>query len=177
MKKLDKYVLKEMVGPFLISILAFVVLLIGRVIFDNINFIIEKRVPFMLVLRLIVFQLPWIAGMVIPLGALFGDPLWRSTGSAGTARSRPCAWPALHSGASSCPYSSSGWSPSILTLWLGEFVTPWANRKAQAHRKIHLGTAAGASDSDERLLRVRGILLLRPAGRQDRSRGKSSCVT
>ena len=38
-KILDRYVLKEMIGPFLVSVFAFVVLLIGRVIFDNIDFI------------------------------------------------------------------------------------------------------------------------------------------
>ena len=131
MKKLDKYVLKEMIAPFLVSILAFVVLLIGRVIFDNITFIIEKRVPFMLVMRLIVFQLPWIAGMVIPLGSLFGSSLAvnrlardseiTSIRMAGTPLRRIFL-----------PIFIVGFFASIVTLWLGEYVTPWANRKAQA---------------------------------------------
>ncbi|HET6453136.1 MAG TPA: LptF/LptG family permease, partial [Armatimonadota bacterium] len=131
MKKLDKYVLKEMIAPFLVSILAFVVLLIGRVIFDNITFIIEKRVPFMLVMRLIVFQLPWIAGMVIPLGSLFGSSLAvnrlardseiTSIRMAGTPLRRIFL-----------PIFIVGFFASVVTLWLGESVTPWANRKAQA---------------------------------------------
>ena len=130
MKILDKYVLKEMIGPFLVSVFAFVVLLIGRVIFDNINFIIEKRVPLWLVVRLIFFQLPWIVGMVIPLATLFATSLavnrlgrdseMTSIRMAGTPLRRIFL-----------PIFIVGFIASILTLWLGEYVTPWANRQAQ----------------------------------------------
>ncbi len=130
MKILDKYVLKEMVGPFLVSVFAFVVLLIGRVLFDNINFIIEKRVPIGLVARLVVFQLPWIIGMVIPLATLFGTSLavnrlgrdseLTAVRMAGTPLRRIFA-----------PIFIVGFLASVLTLWIGESVTPWANREAQ----------------------------------------------
>ena len=130
MKILDKYVLKEMIAPFLLSVLAFVVLLIGRVIFDNINFIIEKRVPLVMVIRLIFFQLPWITGMVLPLATLFGTSLAvnrlgrdseiTAVRMAGTPLRRIFL-----------PIFIVGFIASILTLWLGEAVTPWANREAQ----------------------------------------------
>ena len=130
MKTLDKYVLKEMIAPFLVSILAFVVLLIGRVIFDNIEFIIEKRVPFSLVMRLIVFQLPWITGMVLPLASLFGTSLSvnRLARDSEITAIRMAGTPLRRI---FLPIFAVGLVASILTLWLGESVTPWANRKAQ----------------------------------------------
>ena len=130
MKILDRYVLKEMIGPFLVSVFAFVVLLIGRVIFDNINFIIEKRVPFWLVVRLIVFQLPWICGMVIPLATLFATSL--SVNRLGRDSEITCirmaGTPLRRIFA---PILLVGVLASAVTLWLGEYVTPWANRQAQ----------------------------------------------
>ncbi len=130
MKILDKYVLKEMIGPFLVSVFAFVVLLIGRVIFDNINFIIEKRVPIGLVIRLIVFQLPWIIGMVIPLGTLFGTSLAvnRMGRDSEITAIRMAGTPLRRIFLS---IFIVGFIASGITLWLGEYVTPWANREAQ----------------------------------------------
>lgn len=130
MKILDKYVLKEMIAPFLVSVFAFVVLLIGRVIFDNITFIIEKRIPFYLVVRLIVFQLPWIAGMVIPLATLFAASLSvnRLARDSEITAVRMAGTPLRRI---FLPIFAVGLVASGITLWLGESVTPWANRQAQ----------------------------------------------
>ena len=130
MKILDKYVLKEMIAPFLLSILAFVVLLIGRVIFDNINFFIEKKVPLSIIIRLIFFQLPWISGMVLPLAALFGTSLAvnRLGRDSEITAVRMAGIPLRRI---FMPIFIVGFIASILTLWLGESVTPWANREAQ----------------------------------------------
>lgn len=129
-KKLDGYVLKEMISPFLVSIFAFVVLLIGRVIFDNIDFIIEKRVPLPMILRLIFFQMPWIIGMCLPLAALFGTSL------AVNRLGRDSEITAIRMAGTPLrriflPILLVGLAASIVTLWLGESVTPWANRQAQ----------------------------------------------
>jgi len=130
MRILDKYVLKEMIAPFLISVFAFVVLLIGRVIFDNINFIIEKRIPFALVARLIFFQLPWIIGMVLPLATLFAASLSvnRLARDSEITAVRMAGTPLRRI---FLPIFVVGLVASALTLWLGESVTPWANRQAQ----------------------------------------------
>ncbi len=130
MKNLDKYVLKEMIAPFLVSIFAFVVMLVGRVIFDNIDFIIEKRVPGPLIIQLIVYQLPWIIGMVLPLATLF------STSLAVNRMGRDSEITAMRMSGIPLrriflPIFIVGLTASILTLWLGESVTPWANSQAQ----------------------------------------------
>lgn len=130
MKILDKYVLKEMIYPFLVSIFAFVVLLVGRVIFDNLEFIIEKRVPFSLVIRLIVYQMPWVIGIVLPLATLFATAL------AVNRLARDSEITAIRIAGTPIrriflPIFVVGIAASLLTLWLGESVTPWANREAQ----------------------------------------------
>lgn len=130
MRILDRYVLKEMIAPFVVSVFAFVVLLIGRVIFDNIEFIIEKRVPFALVLRLIVFQLPWITGMVLPLATLF------STSLAVNRLGRESEITAIRMAGVPLrriflPIFIVSLIASAVTFWLGESVTPWANREAK----------------------------------------------
>jgi len=130
MKIVDKYVVREMVGPFLVSVFAFVVLLIGRVIFDNINFIIEKQVPLRLVIRLIIFQLPWVTGMVIPLATLFATSLCvnRLGRDSEITAIRMAGMPLRRI---FLPILLVGLLASAVTLWLGEYVTPWANRQAQ----------------------------------------------
>lgn len=130
MKVLDRYVLREMMAPFVVSVLAFVVLLIGRVIFDNMDFIIEKRVPVGLVVRLIVFQLPWIGGMVLPLATLFGTSLAvnRLGRDSEITAIRMAGVPLRRI---FLPILVVGVAASVVTLWLGESVTPWANREAQ----------------------------------------------
>lgn len=130
MKTLDKYVLKEMIGPFLVSVFAFVVLLIGRVIFDNIQFILEKKVPLTLVLRLIVFQMPMIIGMVLPLATLFATALAvnRLGRESEITAMRMAGVPLRRI---FMPIFVVSLIASVVTLWLGESVTPWANLEAK----------------------------------------------
>lgn len=138
MKILDKYVLKEMIAPFLVSVFAFVVLLVGRIVFDNISFIVEKNVPLRLVVRLIVFQLPWAIGIVIPLATLFATSLSvnRLTKDSEMTAIRMAGTPVRRIFA---PILVVGLLASALTLWVGESITPWANHKAQETVRYILG--------------------------------------
>lgn len=130
MKTLDKYVLKEMIAPFLVAVLAFVVLLVGNVIFDSLEFILERHVPISLVLRLVVFQLPRIIGMVLPLAILFGTALAvNRLGRDGEVTAIRMTGVPLRR--IFMPIFVVGLIASGLTLWLSESVTPWANREAQ----------------------------------------------
>lgn len=138
MKTLDKYVLKEMIAPFIVSVVAFVVLLIGRVLFDNMNFIIQKRVPVDLVARLIIYQMPWVIGIVLPLGTLFGTSL------AVNRLSRDSEITAVRMAGTPLrriflPIFLVGLIASGLAFWLGESVTPWANRQTDKTKRFILG--------------------------------------
>lgn len=130
MKTLDKYVLKEMIAPFMISMFAFVVLLIGRVIFDNIDQMIKLGVPLGLAARLIAFRIPWVMGMVLPLAVLFATSLCvnRLARDGELTAIRMAGTPLRRIFMS---IFAVGFACSLLALWFGERVTPWANRESE----------------------------------------------
>jgi lipopolysaccharide export system permease protein len=138
MKIVDRYVLKEMISPFLVSMFAFVVLWIGRVIYDNMDLIIEMRSPLPLVVRLVIYQIPWVLGMSLPLATLFSvslsvnrlgrDSEITSIRMAGTPIRRVFL-----------PIFVIGLIASVVTFWLGESATPWANREAERTKRCILG--------------------------------------
>ncbi|MCL6520293.1 MAG: LptF/LptG family permease [Armatimonadetes bacterium] len=130
MKTLDRYILKEMLAPFMVSIFAFIVLLIGRVIYDNLDFIVGKRVPLVLVLRLVAFQLPWVIGIVLPLATLFATSLSinRLGRDSEITAIRMTGTPLRRI---FLPILAVGFATSLVAFWFSETVTPWANREAQ----------------------------------------------
>ena len=130
MKTLDRYVLKEMIAPFLISMFAFVVLLIGRVIFDNIEQIIKLGVPLNLAVRFVAYKIPWVMGLVLPLAVLFATSLSvnRLARDSEITAIRMAGTPLRRI---LLPIFVVGLLASGLALWFGETVTPWANRESQ----------------------------------------------
>jgi len=129
MKTLDKYVLREMISPFMLSVLAWIVLLVGQVLYDNIRWIIERGVPLALVLRLVAFEMPRIIGMVLPLGALFATSLAvsRLGHDSEIVAVRMAGVPLRRI---FLPIFVVGLFASGITFWLGESVTPWAKRES-----------------------------------------------
>ena len=70
MKILERYILKEHVSPFFISLLVVtMVLLIDRVI-DLLDLIIEKRLPASIVVELFGLSLPYMLALSIPMAVL-----------------------------------------------------------------------------------------------------------
>lgn len=141
MKNLDKYVLKEMIAPFLISMFAFVVLLIGRVIFDNIEKIIQLGVPTDLAVRFIALKIPWVIGLVIPLAVLFATSLSinRLARDSEITAIRMSGVPLRRI---FLPILVVGFICSAIALWFGETVTPWANRESQRTIRLIYGIQA-----------------------------------
>ena len=70
MKILDRYLLKELVTPFLIGLFVFTFLLVIDKIFDLVDLIINKGVPVHLVLLLLTYILPAFLVLTIPIGFL-----------------------------------------------------------------------------------------------------------
>ncbi|PYM55276.1 MAG: LPS export ABC transporter permease LptF, partial [Candidatus Rokuibacteriota bacterium] len=70
MKILDRYLLKELVPPFLIGLFVFTFLLVIDKIFDLVDLIINKGVPVHLVLLLLTYILPAFLVLTIPIGFL-----------------------------------------------------------------------------------------------------------
>lgn len=70
MKILKRYILKEHISPFLISLLVVTfVLLIDRIM-DLMNMIIEKQLPYQIVLEMFSLSLPYMLALSIPMAVL-----------------------------------------------------------------------------------------------------------
>jgi len=75
MRTLDRYLLREMLGPFLVALLGFVVLLVGHFLYVAIASILENGVPAGLVLRFVLLQIPTAAVMAFPVSAMLAAAL------------------------------------------------------------------------------------------------------
>src|SRR5258708_34382582 len=67
MKLLDRYVLREMLVPFLIGQAAIVLLLTGSVLYNNADVLLVNRVPVAFVVRMVLYFLPFVVHMTMPV--------------------------------------------------------------------------------------------------------------
>jgi LPS export ABC transporter permease LptG len=67
-KRLDRYLLGEMVLPFVGGILLIVIMLVGNTLFPLITDIVKNGIPPLIVARLIVFNLPILIPLTLPPG-------------------------------------------------------------------------------------------------------------
>jgi len=72
MKVIDRYVVSETVGPFVIGIIGFVLVMTVDLLFTMADLIINKGVPLWAVLKLLLYKLPSILVMTFPVATLFG---------------------------------------------------------------------------------------------------------
>src|SRR3989338_10631245 len=72
MKIIDRYVSSEMIGPFLIGVVGFILVLTVDLLFTMADLIINKGVPLWAVLKLLVYKLPSLLVMTFPVSTLFG---------------------------------------------------------------------------------------------------------
>src|SRR5919198_3512443 len=75
MSKLDRYIVGELVGPFLFGIAVVILLFEGSLLFPLINVIVEKHVPLMQVARLLLLKVPWLVVWAAPVAMLFASAL------------------------------------------------------------------------------------------------------
>lgn len=75
MKILDRYLFFEMIGPFLIGVVGFVLVLAVDLLFTMADLIINKGVPAWAVLKLLVYKLPSIMVLTFPVSTLFSTAM------------------------------------------------------------------------------------------------------
>jgi lipopolysaccharide export system permease protein len=75
MKLLDRYVLREMLGPFLVGVVGFILVLTVDLLFTMADLIINKGVPVWAVLKLLFFKMPSLLVMTFPVSTLFGTAM------------------------------------------------------------------------------------------------------
>src|SRR6266849_3682879 len=75
MKLLDRYLLREMVVPFLIGQAAIVLMLIGTVLYNNASVLLLNQVPLRFVVRMVLYFLPFLIHMTMPVAMAVGASL------------------------------------------------------------------------------------------------------
>lgn len=75
MKILDKYVIREMLVPFVAGFSVVLVLLMGNIVYNNIGIIVSRIKQWPDVLYYILLQTPYFVMLALPAGALFGCAL------------------------------------------------------------------------------------------------------
>lgn len=74
-KLLDRYIIREVLGPFFVGMVGFVVILITDILFTLTDMIINKGVPASAVIKLLVFKLPAMLVLTFPVSTLFGTAM------------------------------------------------------------------------------------------------------
>ncbi len=68
--RMDRYFLKEMILPFVIGLLFFVVVLTGHYLYQVINLIINRGLPVKEMLLILIYLIPEAAALAIPIGMI-----------------------------------------------------------------------------------------------------------
>lgn len=125
----DRYIVKEILPPFLLGIGAFVVILIGDILYTLAEFIVTKRVSLDVMLRLLTLKVPAILVITFPVSTLLGTLL----GLGRLAKDNEIQ--AMRLGGMSlarifCPVLAFGVLMAGLTFSTNELIAPWANHRA-----------------------------------------------
>ncbi|HVS65825.1 MAG TPA: LPS export ABC transporter permease LptF [Thermoanaerobaculia bacterium] len=72
MKRLERYIFREILGPLALGLMVFTFLLLIDVLFDLAEVIIRRNVPGLVVGKLLLLNLPHIVVLTIPMSLLFG---------------------------------------------------------------------------------------------------------
>lgn len=75
MKVIDRYILREMLGPFFVGVIGFIMVLVVDLLFTMADLIINRGVPLWAVLKLMVYKLPSLLVMTFPVSTLFGTAM------------------------------------------------------------------------------------------------------
>lgn len=126
--RLDRYVLREFWWPFLGFVAAFTVILISGLLFELTDLILVKKVPWQAVVRMLLYRLPGLVVIALPVGTLFGvllalgrlakDSELTVIRGVGVPFYRISLWLIV-----------AGVGVSLVTLVLSEQVVPWTNHE------------------------------------------------
>lgn len=75
MKVIDRYVSMEMIGPFLVGVIGFVLVMAVDLLFTMADLIINKGVPLWAMLKLLIYKLPAIMVLTFPVSTLFATAM------------------------------------------------------------------------------------------------------
>ena len=129
-KTLDRYIFFELVPPYLLGIVGFILIMITDLLFTYTDLIINKGVPLFVVLRLLIFKLPAIMVLTFPVSMVFATSMVLSRMSkenemialrtSGISLLRVCV-----------PVILISVGVSFLSYFTNEFLVPWSNHTSE----------------------------------------------
>ncbi|MEK9727362.1 MAG: LptF/LptG family permease [Candidatus Margulisiibacteriota bacterium] len=124
---INRYLIKEFYGPFFFSLGGFVIIGLVDFIFALVDLFINSGVPFGTVFRLLVYKIPAIMVMFLPMSAIFATMLLMVR----MAKDNEIA--VLRTSGVSIfrviiPIALLGLGTALFSWGINEFVTPWANQ-------------------------------------------------
>jgi lipopolysaccharide export system permease protein len=142
-KLLDRYLLRELVPPFLFGVAAFtIVFLAANVLFTLTELLAQGRIGLWEAAKLLVFSMPWFMRFTFPMAMLLGGLLSLSRLS-GEQETVAMAAGGVSFARLMVPFALAGCVVSVATLAFDETVSPAADAAAQ-----RILAAAGESRSD-----------------------------
>jgi lipopolysaccharide export system permease protein len=128
-KLLDRYVVGELLPPFLMGVGGFVVILIGDILYVLADYLARGQVPLWALLRLFFYKMPHILVLTFPLSVLFGTLLGVGRlAKDGEITAMRMAGVSL--GRIFLPVLAFGLLVSGVSFVVNEYLTPLANRHA-----------------------------------------------
>ncbi|MDR7416100.1 MAG: LptF/LptG family permease [Armatimonadota bacterium] len=126
---LDRYVARELLSPFLAGVFAFLVILIGDILYVLAEYLARGQVPLWALLRLFFYKLPHMLVITFPVATLLGTLLGigRLTKDGEIIALRMAGLPLTRI---FLPVMGFGLVVSVLSFGVNEYLTPLANRKA-----------------------------------------------
>jgi lipopolysaccharide export system permease protein len=129
-KTLDRYIFFELMPPFFLGIIGFILIMITDLLFTYTNLIINKGVPLLVILRLLIFKLPAIMVLTFPVSTVFATSMVFSR------MSKENEMIALRtSGISllriSAPVILISVVVSFMSYCTNEFFVPWSNHTSE----------------------------------------------
>ncbi len=130
MRNLDRYLLREMFVPFMIGQAAIVLLLTGSVLYNNADVLLVNRVPMQFVVRMVLYFIPFLIHMTMPVAMAVGASLAVSKLAAGSEITvmRAAGIPLVRIFA---PIVCLGLVMSVADFFFGEYAVPAASDRFQ----------------------------------------------
>jgi len=129
-KTLDRYLFFELLPPFVLGIVGFILIMVTDLLFTYTDLIINKGVPLLVILRLLIFKLPAIMVLTFPVSMVF------ATAMAFSRMSKESEMVALRtSGVSlfriSMPVLLIAGFVSFMSYFTNEHLVPWSNHTSE----------------------------------------------
>lgn len=130
MKLADRYILAELSGPFLLSAGGFILFMVANIIFLMVDQIVNRQVPALAVIEMVLLRIPAILVLTFPVAMLFASLLGLGRLSAGN-EIMAMRTSGITFGRIALPIFAVAVILVIVTFLTNEKIAPWATHQSE----------------------------------------------